>query len=167
MGKSGLPHNIIIFNIQPYDMSIGYILHFHRGISQRYSEQPAGQALKGQKKPLGAYSNPQKSNIEMASLYAVIKFGAQSVLIILYIEYTNDRRIRCTHTREAIQVLPKQKQIACQDVLLKRPTGQASRRSTDTYNDFTMNLNSTFFLIFVDFARLFVLVFEIGSFVTH
>ena len=27
-------------------------------------------------------------------------------------------------------------------------TGQASRRPTDSYNDFTMNLNSTFFLIF-------------------
>jgi len=37
----------------------------------------------------------------MASLYAVIKLGAQSVRNI-YIEYTNNRRIRCTHTREAI-----------------------------------------------------------------
>ena len=38
---------------------------------------------------------------EMASLNAVIKLGAQSVRNI-YIEYTNNRRIRCTHTREAI-----------------------------------------------------------------
>jgi len=38
---------------------------------------------------------------ETASLYTVIKLGAQSVRNI-YIEYTNNRRIRCTHTREAI-----------------------------------------------------------------